>query len=803
MLTSEQKVLLDILLKNYKRSSFCIKGNAGSGKSYLLKEFKKNLETEVSIFDNNILNEIIKSRFNILEYKSLYSKELKANFFSSILKIFFNSFNNKFSSINNIISKYGESQAQILFFFTKYLEKYLLNNNTLVFDNLNFWDDLNISVLDILIFDESFKKSFLLSNIIVAYSESYYMSNSLKNLIKKIENNDNNFSNFELKSLNKNELKEYMINLRIDKLLVNKYIHIIYDISLNSNLALINASCNYLRNNGSFAKENIQKDINNVMTLLLLNEIETEHILTSASLFKEPFTKDDLTILVQDIFKYENEVTENSILKGINKNILSYEIFNDMHYLDFVDKIFSQYLRNKNNKENLKYYKAFSKLLEKIFSSQYYKRHEYNKLAMNFEESNTLYMLYIISEYRNGNFNIYIKSDFKEKSILKIFSDSYKSFYMNNEDSSLDALIKLDFYTLDKRIIFEKDYLLSLIKLEIADQDSFNELYKRNIKWKEEIPLEKELLIRAEYILFMIDMYKKEDITFNERLSSLIRIIDSSRYVDNTLNLYIYSLKRRTRMRYEPEIASLKSQESVSFFEKNKNKNLLYKREYFFSLVNYSDNLFQMNDLHNSYNVAKEAYNFLEKNLKYLPQITLMNNLCILYLLKYKKLDTNLFDNCLGFINKIDINCENKSTYIMLCSNISSIYAYIEDFANALKYIKFAYKILENQSNAFSRYAYHLDLNYEIINYFINKKKPDFDKIFVKNEYQFDKYFKSDKLLNKQISVYKECFANTNSYNTLWELDEKLKEYNNLTFKNRWNAINKSVKFFTMQYWSK
>lgn len=816
LLTRYQEDLLFELNNNSLSYNYLIQGGAGSGKSNLLQYFSKNFQHSqnhnVIYFQNQVEyhNCTQQSFSKSILHKHLYSRELKENIFTSSLKIFLRNLGNKYSFLARIYFEHNDEIGLQVSSLLQYLEKLpKKNKKIIIFDNLNFWDSISIQTLYIFLkeIDSNKTTSSFLKNdikIILAYSTHYYTSETLTSLVSLTKKNDN-FKKFEFKNLSLNEIKNYMLKQNVSLELTDNYCSTIQKVSLNGNLAIINAACNYLRNKNFFKQDFIKNDINSVLKNLLFNENIAEKILSSATLFDMPFTKQHLMMLINKIFEFDEYETETNLEKGLEKQILEHKYFNNLHYIDFVDKAFANYLKEKNVFENTKYYQAFANLLQEIFPAQYKKRSLYNNLAANEHEADTLNLLHKIQSFRKGEWKDYNAQSSNNTLILRVFSQAYKSFYENMQEATINTLRELDLLSLDKRIQFEKDYLISIITLEIADKKSFNLLYEKNTKWINEVIHEKEIVIRAKSILFMIDMYRKEDILYNEKLTELIEIIESTTTVDSSLEYYLFSLKRRLRMVQEPEIASLSSRESVEYFQKYKNTNILFKREYFFSLVNHSDNLFQMNDLASSYTYAQKAYNFWKENNSWLPQITLINNFSIFYLLTYQKVDTGLFDKCIEYSNEIDMYCEDRSTYIMLFSNIASTYAYLGDLKNASLFLDKAFIILENQHSSFSRYSYHLEINREVINYFYKKKSPNFDSILNKNIYKNDNYIYNDKLLKKQIKTLEKVFSNQSlSFQSLWELNAYLaSNYDNDSEYNRWNVINRSLKFFTMQYWSK
>ncbi len=818
MLTRSQEEIFNQLTD----ISFCnsskkilISGHAGSGKSFVLRKLKKELKNKpkdhgikVTLFKSNtIFNAFIQKKLNNLIYKSLYTKELKSNLVISFTKLVLSIFKNEYSLYRYIHDEYGEGQGKSVFFLIKYLLKYKKFHNVLIFDNLNFWDSENIGALNIITYDREVRNFYknLLDNtsIIISYSDNYYISNELSKYLYNIEKNKL-FKQVFLKSIDIDEAKEYMQRFGIKSALIDKYIKLIYKLSFKGNLALINASCRYLINNETFSNISIEEELSKILDTLLINEKTTENVLASASLFGEPFLMEHLIQFVQDLYSYDNSDIEDAIANAINKFIVKFHIENNAHYVDFIDSFFSNYLKDKHKNENIKYYKAFAEFLEYVYPSQYQKRYNYNRLANNIKESDTLYALYIIKEFRFGNFDIDIYKNCKHKDILKDFKKAYQSVYLENESFSPDILHSIDIGSYDTRIKFEKDYLISLNELEIADINSFNELYKKNIEYIKNNKTEKELIIRAQYILFMIEMYKKENIKFSDRLREFTDILNDTIAVDKTLNYYKYSLYRRFRMQHEPEYAASSSLQSVEYFEKHKDENILFKREYFFSLVNHSDNLFQMDNLNDALKVANDAYDFLINNYEYLPQITLINNLTIFDLLTNKNLNTTLINKCLKFVENIDLSYENRSTYIMLFSNISSVYAYTGDIDKAMVFSNNALKVLRNQNNSFSRYSYHIEINRAVLEFFQNREKPNFNKIFRQEKYDNDKYMIEDPFIKKQLDNYDKTFNDQLvSFEDMWALDDYMQKNFANQSNRRWNVSTRPLKFFTMQYWSK
>jgi hypothetical protein len=501
---------------------------------------------------------------------------------------------------------------------------------------------------------------------------------------------------------------------------------------------------------------------------------------------------------------YNDQEIDSSIANAIDKFILKFSITENNHYIDFVDGFFANYLKEKHLNENTKYYESFSEFLKNIYPSQYAKRSQYSLLAKQYKEADTLYSLFVVHQYRLGNFNITVNKGSDNQKILNDFKLAYEQFYVENKSFSPDILHSVDVGNYDNRIQFEKDYLISLNELEIADEKSFERLYKKHTDYIKKNKFEKEIIIRAQYILFMIDMYRKENLKFSDRLREFTMILEESISVDKTLRYYLYSLYRRFRMQYEPEFAQKYSLQSVEYFYEHKDKNILYKREYFFSLVNHSDNQFQMNNLGEALKIATQAYDFLGENSRYLPKITLLNNLTVFDLLQNKKLNEKLLNICLGFLDGIDISYENRSTYIMLFSNLSSIYAYLGDLNKAIHFSDNAFRVLKNQNSSFSRYSYHIESNREILNFFHSNKKPDFNKVFEQERYQNDNYINDDPFIKKQLENNNIIFDSEGySFKNILELDEYMqKEFANQSSR-RWNVSSRPLKFFTMQYWSK
>lgn len=136
---------------------------------------------------------IFRKKFNNLVYKLLYSKELKANFFSSLIKLVLSSFENEYALFKALNDNYGEKQGELVFYLSKFLLQNKKYHNILIFDNINFWATEYIDLLHIISNDKKTKSFYkkILDNttIIVSYTDNYYISNGLQKYINSLKNN--------------------------------------------------------------------------------------------------------------------------------------------------------------------------------------------------------------------------------------------------------------------------------------------------------------------------------------------------------------------------------------------------------------------------------------------------------------------------------------------------------------------------------------------------------------------------------------------------------------------------------------
>lgn len=782
------------------RISF-LKGDPGSGKTYILKYLLEE-KKDYLYFSGNF-------RKQVLELKSTVD-----NFSGSILKAGPLEY---LSIIKYLIPLIKRNRQRIRLkskMDNDYYSALLQLNNmsrssfrkstrkrVIVADEANFWDEEDITLLSLL-FDNDVLIAFPRLekiSIILAYSSQYYRSLVLNQFLRM----KNETNTFLIKSFSKNQMNRVIQEMGIDHELNKEEVSNLYRISLGSNLALLLGTIDYIKSNTSSDLE----ELSSIILKYLKRESEIENVLRISTVRKEKLFLEELIELAQRIFDFDKVSTKEYILKAVDKRFLKAENVNlqevESGTVKFLHQDYYKYFYPKNNYQIKKYFLAYGEVLKSLTPGDYKERAKCLKAAGQEELADIYKSISLIQQFIFGKFpKISIINSSEVRNFVLEVKKVYEELWFRNSSESLNRLDRIKKGLLPELLKFEYDYAFCKCALISADIHTIQNIQQRMKEWAsiDTLKNENEIKTRIYFILYLTYVYEGNQIGIDDCESQILNLSKKLSRNNNRYDFYQYSLKRRALMSHFPQTAYENTLDSLKFFEKRKDDSILYFKEYFFSLINHSDNCRLLALYDTAFdNIDKALKIYIEnehKNL--LPNITLFNNYAITGFLA-KKLSVEKATHYLfPILEGVDFHISTDSTYVFICNNIACLHAYDGDYKTAEDYFNKASVVMSNTKSSIKNQNYMLKFNKAILLYLLGRKKECLSIVkAIKGTYTY----KHSKIhFMKRENIFSEIFQSEK------QLDlEGIRKLLNVSSnqKSPWNAYSDCFLFWGIQYWSK
>ena len=807
MLESQKEVYSELLSRiSQKEGIIFLEGAPGSGKTIILKELCNN--SKAAFLDNSLRDKLKNNTLQSLlaEADKGLSSISKIKDLYILLKLFF-SFSSTYSQKRKLKKAIGDEDYSLLLRLVNKIKT--SKNKVVIADEVNFWDDKDQLFLKTILLNTEVKEVFPILNkisLVISFSANYSKSQHLNEILRTKANTD---TTVDLPNCTIRELSFILRELGLPSELIRNNLNDIFKLSLGANLQLVKGIVEYLKVNTFISYSQVGKD--EIINKYFYKAPILKKILNAASILKDQFLFEEILVLSNKLYHLsEDEIREKVYEIAKRKFFIPNNLdilISKKQKIQLIHKEFCDYFRPKSDHEVRKYYLKYCEVLSLIAPGDYVERSDiYEKCGDNYNRDIYYAMqciqLFIKSEF--SELSLPNNMDYNLKEFILLMQDAYRSLYNNQESSARSIIDRMCTLNLPEQLKFESDYILYRSKMLSADLMDFTETEERMEYWLKNTNLksEKEIHTRAYFLIYLIAVYKGDNLKALDVERKILNTADSLSKNSEQYDFYKYSLYRRALMLHLPTTAISNSLASLSFFEKLKDENIFYLKEFFFSLVNHSDNCRYLSKYEDAFKYIEKALQLYSDNSSSLPWVTLANNYAIIGTEANKLLPEEALNKYLLPLLNIDETITYDNTYTILLNNAACLTAKQGNLIKSLEIIKRGLVVLTNSAKNIDNHVYMIKSNLAVIYYLMGKVNKSIKTMNeIKGLYTYkhsvDQHRKRHSILTK---TFKE-----KRFNNVKSLNEYLTHKYNMenTVDKTWNHYNQPLLLWGMQYWSK
>lgn len=694
--------------------------------------------------------------------------------------------------INNIFS---EEEIDIL-----YKIKSCISSKRCLFylDNLHWWDSKSLHFFYLLLkYSDTYLKE--LKNAIIICNITM---DQVKPYEKKVNSlmSDFNFRRYYFEKLTQDEyskcLKDmgFYIEENISKLL--------YKLT-NQNFAITRAALSSPSTYTNLSTE-IRTDETKFLKILVemrLTELgatgeQITEVLKYASLIGYAFSLKELEYLVP--------YNDNEVIQIIHKANSLYLIEPEQMLYHFTHEIIREFFRKKLEADNFTYLQKTIDCLKLLHPYDYATRIGYLLKIGDVCELEKIYGLKLIDQLektgsceQNYELNIIVSDD--ARNFYDNIISAYIAFQSGNYTNAITFLKCIEdiycFEFLSTRDILLSQCLTKSISKSSREQAvSILERYLENGKQF----TEKQIWASTMQCLLTAYIHIRDISSAQVVLDKLYEFYSKNSKICSDYKKELNIMRRKCTPFYELEVATIYLRKSVSFFSPSQNDYfILYPRQYFMSLINYSSNQICMGEFLTGFDSAQIALNLYNQmpGMRF-PRLEIAMNNYLLSGFLSKKM--SISDTITSFCALLQ-NLEEVADKVLIQTNLSALYLMNFQKDKAFSLLSILNTDIEKSKCKEFSYIYHVKTNLLIIAILEHNWQKaetiarELEEI-IPNLYQNFFFAEKHRLLTQFVSHHKEI-AYDDSFTTIL-----LNEISSLN--SAWKYYGLLPAFDTLEYWS-
>jgi len=683
--------------------------------------------------------------------------------------------------------------------------------NILIFDEVNFYDEKNIEYIKTIHFDLNLQKIapvFKNLGIIINYCTDYHTGIKLKEFLD-ICKSENTFKLPKYSDEDVAFLCSEYDNETIN--LVKSSLDKIKNMSLHSNLALTISLIRYIYDQKDLTGFKLEYQSNyEVLRKYYENENGLKETLQLLSLTQDNTLVQEIVELTK-LMSYDQKVYDaaikNTIYKASKKKIINPKdiqiIVPDRVKVNFVENQFRDYFRPKDANFISKFYQQYAEVMKIVNPGDYSEREHYYLLCGDYEKAELFRFMNFaqacytdtVNEIGNIELNRYAEYG-------NYLKEAYYIYYRGRFNELSRLFDKMNLCKVDKLARFEQDLLKCKVMLVSADKSKIDEVEKIMKDYIKIIDgAEKEIMVRIKLVSLIVELYNGRNEEVKKLTRQIIAESETLSRIDGRYDYHQYSVRRRSIIANEIEIAHVETQKSTNYFyiKTQKSNSAFFRREYFCSLINLSATFRYQGDYRSAYNQALRALDIYDNYPHDFPQVTLYNALATTGFECGSLSGQEAIERYLKPMeDKINIIKSRESTDYFILNNIACIEAF-RNLDVAYKYIEKGISILNNCSDSINSHKYRLFTNKSVLLYLNGNAEKALETIREVKNLQTFPY--SDSYHLGRYNALINIFSNQ-QVKSVSELDI-LMEKENPSKNNIEKHYNKSLHLWSLQYWSR
>lgn len=614
-------------------------------------------------------------------------RELVSDFLTS-------SENPKIKILNDVIT-YGRIYREKSFSQLNDMELSIINRISfqcngrslfLVIDDLEEWDEDSKKLLFFLMTQEAKSTiSFLKDAKIIITSNNECLKNKIIEFcpsifsVKLTGYTQKSEFDEELKSFNK-KLSESLTRTLFDVTKGNlgiscDILHYLGDENFNKNIDAI------------YNKEEYKTLFTNVLSTrtFIINEDQPLFIQTikAASIIGEVFNQIYLAEIIE-----ENEFNIGKVLSTAVSNQFVDYYENTIYTYSFFDKIVFQFFDENYNEYKKEYHYKFAKAVKKLKPEDYYMQFQHFRASGKTYEATEALVIYLLRQQMSGCFiDMQLVNYLRAQcdclyQNYKIINDAIKAY---NDGFFKDAKNQLEMVTPNSELIMqEKDYLLAYFLYDSGNIHDFSEV-RLILEEHHNTLLEEnfDIWLRSSILLYIFYVNR---ISLDQEARNVEKKITkevAKRYkYDTDLETIVQILNRNAGAIYSTEIALLKINKSVEYFQK---KSAYMPKYYVMALTNYVGTLTVASEYQKAFQYAQKGIEFLRNKKILLNDSEKMINNYLISGYFYGKVTCEeavkafelLFDD--SFLKKKVLLLNNYYIFKLLHNELNNLYEQFEN----------------------------------------------------------------------------------------------------------------------------
>ncbi len=519
-------------------------------------------------------------------------------------------------------------------------------------------------------------------------------------------------------------------------------------------------------------------------------------VLKYASLIGYAFSIKELEYLVP--------YNDNEVAEIIHKANSLYLIEPEQMLYHFTHEIIREFFRKKLEADNYAYLQKTIDCLKLLHPYDYDTRISYLLKIGDVCELEKIYGLKIIDQLektgsceQDYDLNIIVSDDAKN------FYDNIISAYIAFQNGNYANAIKFlkcieDIYCIE--FLSTRDILLS----QCLTKSLSDNLRKQAVNIlesyleKEEQFTEKQIWASMMQCLLTAYIHIRDISSAQSVLDKLYNFYGKNSKICSEYRKELNIMRRKCMPFYELEVATIYLKKSVSFFSQTQNDLfILYPRQYFMSLINYSSNQICMGEFSIGFDNAQTALNLYNQmpGMRF-PRLEIAMNNYLLSGFLSKKM--NITDTITSFCALLQ-NLEEVADKVLIQSNLSALYIMNFQKEKAFSLLNTLINDIENSKCKEFSYIYHVKTNFLVIAILENDwKKADIilDELeeIIPNLYQNFFFAEKHKVLTGYVKQHNKI-AYDDSFSTII-----LNEISSLN--TAWRYYGLLPAFDTLEYWS-
>lgn len=435
-------------------------------------------------------------------------------------------------------------------------------------------------------------------------------------------------------------------------------------------------------------------------------------VLKYASLIGFAFSLKELEYLVP--------YNDNEVTKIIHKANSLYLIEPEQMLYHFTHEIIREFFRKKLEADNYSYLQKTIDCLKLLHPYDYDARINYLLKIGDVYELEKIYGLRIIDQLektgsceQDYELNIIVSDDAKN------FYDNIISAYIAFQNGNYANAIKFlrcieDIYCIEFLSI--RDILLSQCLTKSLSDNSREQAVNilEGYLEKEKHFTEKQIWASMMQCLLTAYIHIRDIPNAQSVLDKLYEFYGKNSKICSEYKKELNIMRRKCTPFYELEVATIYLKKSVSFFSPSQSDFfILYPRQYFMSLINYSSNQICMGEFSTGFDNAQTALNLYNQmpGMRF-PRLEIAMNNYLLSGFLSKKMDIN--DTITSFCALLQ-NLEEVADKVLIQSNLSALYLINFQKEKAFSLLNIINDEIENSKCKEFSYIYHVKTNLLVI----------------------------------------------------------------------------------------